>query len=300
MHHKLLEKLSLLDKTGITVAILTASGWGMAGIFIKLLPGISAFSIVAVRLALALIIIIPILLFQNNLFARIKELRNLKVWLLSLIMLGCYIFGTIAFQFSSVGEVALLMTTAPFFVILFKFSRREKIYRNEYQGALIAFLGICFVIFPSITLGSSILRQHVVGNLLALLVSILFAIYAIWFRFLNEYSKAPSSMAVALGTFILGSSAFLSITIRLFSVVGDSTSVKYLMLFLGLGLVSTAIPTLSYSIAARRLPALITTSILLLEPILAIAFAFIVLRTVPSVWIIPGIILVAMGIWRIT
>lgn len=301
MNYKFLEKLLLLDKTGIVGAILTALGWGMAGVFVKLLPDFSAFSIVAIRLALALVITIPILLFQNSLFAQIKELRRLKVWLLSLIMLACYTFGTIAFQIAPVGEVTLLMTTAPIFAILYKIWRREKIKKTEYWGMLIAFLGICSITLPSLNIDSTISKQHIFGNCLALLVSILLAVYAIWFRFLSQHDFAPNSTSVALGTFILGSLIFLPITtLQLFLADSRLLDLKYLIASLGLGLVSTVIPTLGYAIAAKRLPPITTTSILLLEPILAIAFAFLILGVVPSVWIIPGIVFVGIGILFIT
>jgi drug/metabolite transporter (DMT)-like permease len=296
MNHEFLKKLSLFDKTGIVGAILTALGWGMAGVFIKLLPNFSAFSIVAVRLALALVFIIPILLLQNNFFTQIRELRRLKVWLLSLMMLACYTFGTIAFQIAPVGEVTLLMTTAPIFTILFKFWRREKIRKTEYWGVSIAFFGICYIIFPSLNLDSVISKQHIFGNFLALLVSILLAIYAIWFRSLSQYDFAPNSISIALGTFIIGSLIFLPTTLKLFSTDTGLIDIRYLMASLGLGLVSTVIPTLCYAIAAQRLPPITTTSILLLEPILAVAFAFLILGTVPSIWIIPGTVFVGIGI----
>ena len=295
MNHKFFKRLSLLDRTGIVGAILTALGWGMAGVFIKLLPNFSALSIVSIRLTLALVITILILLFQNSFFTQIKELRHLKVWILSLIMLACYTFGTIAFQIAPVSEVTLLMTTAPVFAILFKFLLREEIKKNEYWGALIAFVGICFVMFPSLNL-DSLSRQHILGNCLALLVSILLAIYAIWFHSLSQHNILLSSISIALGTFILGSLIFFPIALQLFSAYSELVSIRCLLALLGLGLVSTVIPTISYAIAAKRLPALTTTGILLLEPILAIAFAFLILGTVPSVWIIPGTVFVGIGI----
>ena len=296
MNREFLRKLSLLDRTGIIGAILTAFGWGMAGVFIKLLPSLSALSIVAIRLALALVVTIPILLFQNNFYSHIRELRHLKVWILSLIMLACYTLGTIAFQIAPVAEVTLLMTTAPIFTILFQFVRGEKIRKTGYWGALIAFLGICFIIFPNLNIDSVISKEHLLGNFLALLVSVLLAIYAIWFRSLSQYNIAINSISIALGTFILGSLIFFPTTLQLLLAFSGSINIEYLIACLGLGLVSTAIPTLSYVVAAKRLPPLTTTSILLLEPILSIAFAFLILGAVPSVWIIPGTVFVAIGI----
>ncbi|MGL6340580.1 MAG: DMT family transporter [Waterburya sp.] len=290
------KKLSL-DTIGIIGAILTASGWGMAGIFIQLLPDFSASSVVAIRLALALVFIIPILpLFQNNSFTRVNELRRPIVWGFSSIMLACYTFGTIAFQMALVGEVTLLMATAPIFVILFKFLLREQIMSNEYWGALIAFVGICFVIFPSLIVDSMMSKQRMIGNFLALLVSILFAVYAIWFRSLSQQNSAPSSINIALGTFILGCSVFSSTILKSFSAYNGIINVKYLIAFLGLGLISTAIPTLSIATSAKRLPPLVTTSVLLLEPIFAMAFAFMILGEVPSIWIIPGTLCIVVGL----
>ena len=283
MNHKLLEKLSLLNKTGIVGAFLTASGWGMAGVFIKLLPNFSAFSIVAMRLALALVITIPLLLFQNSFFFKIGELRRLKVWILSLIMLSCYTFGTIAFQLAPVGEVTLLMSTAPILTILYKFLRREKIKKNECWGVFIAFLGICSILIPSLNIDSVISKQHVFGNCLALLVSMMLAIYAGWFRSLSHDNIAPNSLSIALGTFVLGSLIFLPNALQFFSADSGSIDLKHLLAFLGLGFVSTVIPTLCYAIAAKRLPPITTTSILLLEPVFAIVFAFLILGAVPSV-----------------
>lgn len=286
-----------LDKIGIIGAILAASGWGMAGIFIQLLPDFSVFLIVAIRLALALVVTITaLLLFQNQLLLHIKELRRFKVWGFSAIMLTCYTCGTLAFQLAPVGEVSLLMATAPIFVIFFKLLLRKQIMRNEYRGALIALLGICFVIFPSLTINSIVSRQRIVGNLLALLFSALLAIYATWFRYLSKHSKAPSSIAVALGTFMLGCSVFLPAALQLFLTSSGLINVKHSIAFLGLGIASTAIPTMSYAVAAGRLPPLMTTSVLLLEPILATAFAFLILREVPSIWIVPGTILVVIGL----
>jgi drug/metabolite transporter (DMT)-like permease len=291
------QRQSSLDTIGIIGAITTASGWGMAGIFIQLVPNFSALSIVAIRLSLALVFIVLILLlFQNNSLIHINELRRATTWGFSWIMLACYTFGTIAFQMAYVGEVTLLMATAPIFVILFKFLLREQVEPNDYRGAFIAFIGICFVIFPSLIVDGMISKQRIIGNFLALLVSILFAIYAIWFSSLSQQDNAPSSINIALGTFILGCSTFFSTILRSLSAYNNSANIKYLIAFLGLGIVSTVIPTLSYATAARRLPPLITTSILLLEPIFAMVFAFIVLGEVPSIWIIPGTICIVTGI----
>lgn len=291
------DRTSPLDKIGLTAAFLTASGWGVAGIFIQFLPSISASSIVATRLTLALAIFTPILFFKkDNFFAHIVSLRRPITWSLSAILFACYTLGTMSFQMAPVGEATLLMTTAPIFVILFKFFAREQTHRNEYLGALLAIVGIGLVVLPRLTIDNVVTDQRVIGDVLALLVSILFATYAIWFSSLNNNNNAPNSMSVTLGTFTLGCIMALLVAPHAFSEYNNLFNRKIIISFIGLGILSTAIPTLTYTVAAKRLPPLLTTGILLLEPVLAIVFAFLILKEIPSLWIAPGILFILVGL----
>jgi drug/metabolite transporter (DMT)-like permease len=65
---------------------------------------------------------------------------------------------------------------------------------------------------------------------------------------------------------------------------------------LGLGILSTALPFFCYTVAAQRLPIVLATSILLLEPMFAVLFASIALRESPSLWFGIGSILVFWGL----
>lgn len=289
---------SLLNKTGIATALISASGWAMAGIFIRSLSEFSVFLIVAVRLTLALVISIFVLsLSQSDRFwTYIKELRQAKVWGLSLIMLSCYTCGTLAFQLAPVSEVTLLMATTQIFVVASKLLSGKLVPKPVYLGALIAFLGICFVVFPGLAISSEFSSQRVIGHGLALLFAALLASYATWFSFLSRRNKAPSSIAVSLGTFILGCSAFCPQLLQLFSSSLQKVSTEHIVAFLGLGIISTVIPTLSYAIAVKRLQPLAATSVLLLEPLLSIAFASAILKEFPSIWVIPGATFVIVGL----
>ena len=64
----------------------------------------------------------------------------------------------------------------------------------------------------------------------------------------------------------------------------------------GLAVVTTAVPTLAYSTASRRLPAVVTTTVRLLTPAFAAVAAWAVLGEVPSVWLGLGGALVVAGL----
>jgi EamA-like transporter family len=55
-------------------------------------------------------------------------------------------------------------------------------------------------------------------------------------------------------------------------------------------------PFFCYTVAAQKLPIVLTTAILLLEPMFAVLFASIALREIPSLWFGIGSILVFWGL----
>jgi len=63
-----------------------------------------------------------------------------------------------------------------------------------------------------------------------------------------------------------------------------------------LAVITTAIPTLAYSTASKRLPAVVTTTTRLMTPVFAAVAAWVVLEEVPSVWLAPGGALVIGGL----
>jgi len=291
------QRTYLLDKMGLSAAIFTAIGWGIAGIFIQLMPNISLLSLVAARLTLALIVFTPVLFLKSNsFFSHITPLRQPITWGLSAILFACYTLGTLSFQLAPVGEATLLMTTAPLFVILFRFVAREHIHKNEYVGATLAFIGITIVMLPGLVVDSELTQQRIIGDIMALLVSILFATYAMWSRALHHKEVIPSTMSITLGTFILGFILALFVLPQDVSEHNGTFNHVLILSFIGLGIVSTAIPTITYNIAAKRLTPLMTSGILLFEPVLAIVFAFLILNEIPSIWIAPGVLFILIGL----
>lgn len=287
-----------LDKLGVSAALLTATGWGLAGIFIQLIQGVPALSIVAIRLAIALVVLVPLLIFIKPDFINdLKALRNPTVWGLGIILFACYTLGTIAFQMAPVGEATLLMTTAPLFVIIYKLLVSQKVVNSELVGALLAVIGIIVIILPNLDFDATMTNQRIVGDMLSIAVSVLFALNAIWFCSLVAKDSAPSTVSVTIMTLAIGTVMFLLFIPDLVKISARFNESSVIVALLFLSLVSTAVPTISYAVAARRLPAIMTTGLLLFEPILAIIFAFFVLSEVPSIWLVPGLLLVLTGLY---
>ena len=286
---------------GVISAFITILGWSSAGIFINLLPNLDALLIVAIRLCLSLFFIVPILfLFQKNILKYLNELKSTTTWMLGIILLFCYLLGTLAFQMAPVGEVTILMTISPLFVILYNFLRKQIPKKSETLGVIIAIFGILIMTYNQLMLEESNSSDRLLGNILAMIVSILFTIYSIWNQSLNKKNKAPHSLSIALSTFIMG-------TLLLIILIGKETemmsSINFdystILFLFGIAILSTAIPTISYTVASQYLNPILTTSILLLQPFIAILFALFFIQEIPDLLVIPGFVFILIGLFLI-
>lgn len=288
-----------LNSQGLLCALFAAVTWAMAGIFIRWLPGWSPFAVLAGRFLVAVAVMLPIL-FLRSPSARDKFIRSLGVpqlWWLSIPAIAGYFLGTTAFQMAPVGEVTLLFTTSPLFVIGYRYFARLPIEQNEAIGTLLAIVGVCLIFVPQFSAEATTSWRATIGYLLALAAAGTVALYTVWFNALTKQGIAPTSINVVFVTCFLGGilSLLCVIFFSQFSFEPGMNQRTSLTL-IGLGVLSTALPLLCYSVAAQRLPVLLTSAILLLEPVFATLFASVALQEIPSLWFYIGSVMVLFGL----
>ena len=286
------------DPYGVGAGILTTIMWGLAGIFVRLLPPFSPFIVTAGRLLFALAIALPLVwMFRRDRVSFKGCLYNKHAWRLSLLLAGYYFLATTAFQLSSVAEVALLLSTSPLFVLMYRRLSGESIRFAEHAGAIMAVGGIGLVMLPSLDAGHGISPARLAGDGLSLLAAAFVGRYATLYRGLNADHAAPDPTGVGVMTFAVGG---IAVAIGAFITGAHMETplwdARVLLLFAGFGILSTALPTVSYAIASRRLPPLTTTTIALLMPLFATLFAFLILKEAPSPLLLPGSLLVLGGL----
>ncbi len=290
-----------LDSKGLMAALCAAATWGMAGIFIRWLPGWSPFAILAGRFLISTVVMLPILLLAPNIRHNLtRSLRTLPIWWLSLPPIGGYVLGTTALQMAPVGEVTLLFTTSPLFIIAYKYVAGLHIQRSESFGMFVAMAGVSAIALPQLSINRATSWQTLLGYLLALAAAGLVAIYTFWFNQLAHQNIAPKSIDIVFVTCLLGSVLSLLCTILFSNLsIGMKIDSQVILVLSGLAILSTALPFLCYTVAAQRLPVVMTTAILLLEPMFAVLFASIALQEIPSFWFGIGSILVLWGLLSI-
>ena len=272
--------------------------WGLTGVFVRLLPPLSPLTITAGRFLVALAFVLPVLgLFAHSRRSVKSVLMRPMAYVLALLLSGYYLLATAAFQMAPVAEVALLLSTPPLFILAFRRVRGDRPTMTEMGGALVAVAGIALILVPKIFYSGSMPIQHLTGNVLAICAAGLAAFYAYMYRMLAERGVAPDTMGVSLLTFVLGG-AILALWVGLTPAPAgwNMLNEHALIVFLGLGVLSTAIPTLGFAIASARLPAIVTAMISLFIPLFAGLFAFLMLGERLSPMFIPGGIFVLSGI----
>jgi drug/metabolite transporter (DMT)-like permease len=297
------------NSSGLIAAMFATATWGMVGIFIRWLPCWSPFAVLAGRFLVATAALLPILLLVPSIRHDLtRSLGTPPIWWLSLLAIGSSFLGTTAFQMAPVGEVTLLFTTSPLFIIAYKYVMRLDIKRGEGWGILIATTGVILILLPQFSSDRVTSWQTIVGYLLALGAAGVVTLYTVLFNTFTDRGVAPKSINIVFMTCLLGGSLSLLCTI-FFTKLSLETGIdsakltlrerQEIFVLLGLGLLSTALPFFCYTVAAQQLPIVLTTAILLLEPMFAVLFASIALQEMPSLWFGIGSILVLWGLLSI-
>lgn len=271
----------------ITAGLVAPVTWGLTGIFVRLLHGVPTLAIVAARLAVAALALLPWVLLRR---ARLDG-TALNPWALA--MAAYYVLATEAFVRAPVVDVTLLVGMAPVVTVLLEWVRGRPASRGQVLGAFLAVAGLVLFLRP----GTGIDPARLVGYLFALGAAFTSSAYATGLRAQAEAGQAPNALLLTLGACILGALASGGLMaaqgVGLAAYALDAPHGIRLVL---LGLVSTAIPTLAYGLASARLPAVLTTSLGLTTPLFAACFAGFILGEWPALAAIPGALVALTGV----
>ena len=279
------------DRTGLALVALSAVTWALAGVWVRQLPGVPLATVVAARLALALVVLLPVVWLRRRALAWPTR----AAWGLAGVMVAYYTCAVAAFRLAPVAEATLFVNVSPLFAVAWARLRREPLTRAQRGGTALAFAGVVVILLPGALNPTDADAARWAGDALALLAALGMAVYAVLYQRLRP--DAPAPLVVTTLTFTLGA-------VGLVGLVGMNGPAALDGLdapapwgaLVGLAVVTTAVPTLAYSEAARRLPAVVTTTVRLLTPVVAAVAAWLVLGEVPSVWLAPGGTLVLGGL----
>ncbi|MES2367293.1 MAG: DMT family transporter [Pseudomonadota bacterium] len=287
-----------MNRNAILAAGVTSLMWGLTGVLVRLLPSLPALTVTAGRLLIALVLVLPVLGLLRGGRPRFRSILGCPMaYVFALLLTGYYLLATAAFQMAPVAEVALLLSTSPLFVLLVRRMRGDIPARAQIIGASLSVAGIGLLLVPKISFAGAAPIQHLLGSVLALSAAGLTALYAYLYRILAERDSAPDTVGVSVLTFAMGSAILILMVSLASAPTGlETLNSRSVLIFLSLGVLCTAVPSIGYAFASKRLPAVVTATISLFIPLFAGIFAFVILGERLSPLFFPGGALVLGGI----
>ena len=297
-HHEPVSAPESNSKAARGVVAVLAAGcfWGSVGVFVRILGNrdYSPLTIVFVRMSIAFVItLVALLIIRRRDLLRIRP-RDLWIFVgtgvSSAVLLN--LFYSMSTQTNSLSLAAILLATAPIFVVLLSAPFfGERITSVKVQALLIAFVGC--------TLTSGIVGSHTAfspaGVGIGLLAGLGYALYSIMSRV--ALNRGYDSLTINVYSFGIG--AVVCVPFTDFAVVGRSiwgAPTKMIAILLLHTLCASLLPYLLYTYGMKFMDtgkASILTSI---EPVAATMLGLAIYREIPSAISVVGIILVLFAV----
>ena len=205
-----------------------------------------------------------------------------------------YLAENYALEYTSAGNVSLIVSTAPFFIAITFHLLKESDERFSiffFLGFILAILGIALMNYSD-----GAFTFDLVGSLLALLGAILWGIYSVFIK--RAGRENIDIIALTRRTFFYGIVFLLPISLALgFDVsINDFKDVKVLSNVIYLGLGASAICFAVWNYAIKSLGALVSGVYIYLVPAITVVFSYFFLNENLNIYMIAGTCLVIIGL----
>lgn len=282
---------NLIYHAGAAVAV---TGWGISFISTKVLMdnGLSPIEVYIYRFAIAYI---ALLLFCHNRI-RSNSWRHEFTFMLAGLFGGSiyFISENVALQYTLVSNVSLITSLSPLLTVLLVgfLYRSERPGKATLLGSTVAFVGVGLVIFNS----SFALSINPLGDLLALLAALCWAIYSIIIKKLNPLYSA---LFITRKTFFYGvltALPFLLIEPQITSPV-VLIQPKLLLNILFLALFCSLFAYLMWAVINGKIGAVKASNYMYFQPVVTLIFSFLLIGEKITLIGISGCAMILLGVW---
>ena len=271
-------------------AVLAAGAfWGTMGFFARSLyaAGFGPLEVAQTRITTGLLLVgLYILLFNRSQFkVKLKDIWCfLGTGIVSLLLFSTCYFS--ALNYTSLAVAAILLYTAPFFVMLMSLVLfKEKMNGKKVFALLLAFTGCVLV---SGVGGDESFSW--IGILLGLGSGFFYALYSIFGRYAINRGYGAWTMTFYTFLFCSIGCAFLSDWQVIGSVMAaDSANILWV---LGLGFVTAFLPYVLYSAGLEHMESSKASILASVEPVVSALFGVFVFHETMSLWGVLGIVMV--------
>lgn len=281
---------------GVAAALVAGCFWGSTGIFVRVLDDrdYSPLTIVFVRMSIAFVITLALLAVTGR--RDLMRIRLRDLWCFvgagvsSSILLN--LFYSLSTEQNSLSLAAILLATAPIFVVLF--SRpifRERITTEKSQALVVAFIGC--VLTSGIVGSGSVFSARGVG--IGLLAGLGYALYSIMSRFALD--RGYDSLTVNLYSFGIGAIACVGFTD--FPAVARSIGhepPKMIVILIAHALFASLLPYILFTHSMKFVDTGKASILASSEPVAATILGVVIYSEVPDAVQLVGVVVVLFAL----
>ena len=282
------------DFSGHLAALLTIFIWVTTFISTKiLLTDFKPIEILFFRFLIGLFILILIYPKRLRKTTKKQELTFALTGLCGVTLY--YLLENIALTYSMASNIGVIISIAPFFTAILShfILKEETLNQNFIIGFMAAMVGIMLISFN----GSSNFKLNPLGDILALLAALVWAVYSILTKRISDYGY--STIQVTRRTFMYGVTfMFLTLIPLGFKLdLGRFSNPIYLgnILFLGLG--ASALCFVTWNMAVKILGAVKTSIYIYIVPAVTVVTSIIVLHEHITLMAFIGTVLILIGLF---
>ena len=276
------------------LVLIAGVSWGLIGVFTKAIDalGFTEMQMLFVKGVLATAVLFLITFFKDKSQLKLKNWKDIRYFIGTGICSFAFFSWAYmkAVNLTSLGVAAVLLYTAPTFVMLFSIVLfGEKMTKTKGIVLLMTFIG-CIFVTGLLEGGASFTWQ---GIAIGLAAGVGYALYSIFGTY--AIRAGYGSLTISLYTFLLAT-IVMSFLVEPVAVVSQITEMGQWPLAISFALLTTVVPYLTYTKGLSGLPASKASVTATIEPVVAAILGIVVFHESVTMLKLTGIVLVLSSV----
>ncbi len=276
------------------LVLIAGISWGLIGVFTKAIDrlGFTEMQMLFVKGVLAAVMLFIIIFAKDKKQLRLKDWKHLRYFVGTGIVSFTFFSWAYmkAVNLTSLGVAAVLLYTAPTFVMLFSILLfGEKMTKTKGIVLLMTFVG-CILVTGLLEGGAAFTWQ---GIAIGLASGIGYALYSIFGTY--AIKAGYGSLTISFYTFLMATIT-MAFLVEPVTVVTQITELGQWPLAVSFALLTTVVPYLSYTKGLSGLPASKASVTATIEPVVAAVLGIVVFHESVSMLKLTGIVLVLSSV----
>ena len=277
------------------LVLIAGVSWGLIGVFTKVIDvlGFTEMQMLFVKGVLATAVLFIITFFKDKKQLKLKNWKDIRYFVgTGIISFTFFSWAYMkAVNLTSLGVAAVLLYTAPTFVMLFSILLfGEKMTKTKGIVLLMTFVG-CILVTGLLEGGAAVITWQGIG--IGIAAGVGYALYSIFGTY--AIRAGYGSLTISFYTFLMAT-VIMTFLVDPVAVVSEITEMGQWPLAISFALLTTVVPYLTYTKGLSGLPASKASVTATIEPVVAALLGIFVFHESVTMLKITGIVLVLSSV----